>query len=227
MYFFVHDSEVPLMSRCDSCSKPCGCAVAQNGAAIVVENSNVFIGDASLFPTERVGWRDNIVEGTGSVNDPYSVSFKDALEFRPRAQEWRQIGGNYEDVGWVSEPTLYSTPTENALFIFNVDFPSVNVVGTGFMVGAYADVNTFGVSTPIELHLFYDFVVTSSGPGHIGGATTQAANPVLACVGYVSPLRSALNIVSSGLTLSIALDVRFPGVSDIDINSVRIWAVEV
>lgn len=217
------------MARC-TCSKPCNCAIAQNGAPIIVENSQILLGQAALFPTSRVGWRDNLVAGTGSSGNPYTVSFKDSLEFRPAAQEWRYTGSDYDEEGFATDPNQYSTPVPNAMFVWSAAFETeINVAGTGFLIGAYADVNTGGVATPVELHLFYDFQVVNTGPDRIAGSTTQAANPVLTCVGYVNPLRSAIPLASSGLFLSILLDVRAPALTSdsYSVPSVRVWAVEV
>lgn len=212
------------------CTKPCNCAVAQNGAPIIVESSDLGSLQVVLFPTERVGWRDNVVSGTGSAQNPYMVSFKDSLEYRPKAQEWRLTPpADSDPIDWSTNPSVYSTPVPNATFIWASGSFSeeINLTATGLLVGAWASVNTGGVATPIELQLFYDFVVDDLGPDRIAGASTTTANPILGCTGYVTPLKSATSLFSSGLTASLSLQVRNPANVALTVSDVRLWAVEV
>lgn len=215
------------MARC-GCSKTCACAVEANGAPIIPEGIDLSTGITTLFPTSRVGWRDNVVDGTGSLNDPYSVSFKDSLEYRVHAQEWRQTGVDFNTVGWtISDPTVYSTPGDKSIFIWTAAFPNdAYVVYPGLFVGCWARCSTGGVAAPIVLLLGVT-INDSSGPFNLAGNTTSTIDPVLSCVGYLNPLDSVVSVGSSGITASIVVSISNPASVALTVTDIRLWAVEV
>lgn len=215
------------MPNC-GCSKPCNCSVVSNGAPIIIESADQLT--VTLLGAGREGWQDNIVQGSGRALDPYTVSWKDSLEYRPRAQEWRQSGSFPNGTDWTSEPTLYSTPTDNALFLWAATFPSdVNLKAPGILVGAYADVNTGGVAVPIEFSILFGFILTDPGPARIAHSVTSVSNPILACTGYINPARTVVDLTSSGLVAALIVRISSPnGLGAITaINQVRIWGVQV
>lgn len=214
------------MARC-GCSKTCTCFVDQNGATIIAQETDVLAGTVSLMPSSRIGWRDNVVTGSGRQSDPYVVSFKDSLEYRPPAQELRQTGPNFYNDGWVVEPTVYSTPAPKALFFWVESFPGeIQAVGSGFIIGAWANIDTGGVAAPIEMVIVAS-IVDISGPFNIAGASTQTVNPKLACSGYVNPVDSAVSIGSTGVTTIIVLQFFDPASAIVSVSDVRLWGVEV
>ena len=225
MHFCFRYPEVTLMAAPCGCSRACSCRVSQNGAVIIGEPEFGF-SNFDVFESERIGWRDNLVEGTGSANNPYMVSFKDSLEFRPRAQEWRQTGVDFFANGWINnDPTVYSTPHPFATFLWSPAFPSdINGTATGYLVGAWASF-TVGVA-PIEM-IIVSSIADATGPFNIAAASTQTANPVLACSGYVNPMDSSISLASSGITATLVLQIFDPSNSNPVINDVRVWAVEV
>lgn len=58
------------------CSTPCGCVMADDGIKV--------IGDSYVVNTGE-GRRNTVVSGTGTVSNPYTVSFIDSEFFRPEA----------------------------------------------------------------------------------------------------------------------------------------------
>lgn len=210
------------MPNC-GCSKACSCRVVANGAPIIIESAGDGL-NLSLIDVGKVGGPDNIVTGSGRTTDPYSVSWKDSLEYRPRAQEWRQ--SPFTTQAWTSEPTLYSTPFSNAIFLWALTHEP-NLTASGVLLGAYADVNTGGVTTPIELTLFFDALIFDDGPNEVAYSVTSVSNPVLACTGFVNPARSVIDLGSSGLRGEVSVQVRSPANLITAVNQVRVWGVQV
>lgn len=213
------------MPNC-GCSKVCGCFVAQNGAVFISE-TDFDTGAITYLATARIGWRDNVVDGNGRATNPYTVSFRDSLEYRPRAQEWRQTGPNYDNDGWVLEPTVYSTPIPNATFVWAESDPAAAyLTASGVLIGAWINVNTGGVAGPIEMNIFTS-IADFTGPLNIAGASTQSSDPNLACAGYLNPVDSATSVASSGITATIVVQLFDQANVIVGINDIRLWAVEV
>lgn len=221
MYFIVYGSEDTLMPNC-GCNKACSCTVVANGAPIIIESSDQF--SVVLIDVGKTGGPDNIVEGSGRPTDPYSVSFKDSLEYRPRAQEWRQLPYTTEE--WTSDPTLYSTPVMNALFLWAPE-QEPQLVTSGVLLGAYVDINTGGVGIPLELTIFFGSLLLDNGPARIAQYTGNAPNPIMACTGFLNPARTIIDLSSSGLRAEISVHVRDPADGIVAINEVRLWGVQV
>lgn len=214
------------MPTCN-CAKVCNCFVDDNGAPIVVESFDPGIPATTLLDTPRIGSRDSVVVGSGRSTNPYSVSFKDSLEYRPRAQEWRQTGIDFYANNWVSDPTVYSTPIARATFLWAPSDPAVTfITAPGLIIGAWASVTS--AAQPIEFQIFYDVQDGGDlGPDRVSGCSTNSVNSILACTGYVNPLRSSVDVGASGLRMSVIAQIRNPEGLTLTVNDVRIWAVEV
>lgn len=214
------------MPNC-GCSGVCNCFVAQNGAIFIAE-TDFDTGAVTYLNSSRIGWRDNVVAGNGRATNPYAVSFRDSLEYRPRAQEWRQTGTNFYTTGWsAGDPNVYSTPIPSAVFLWAAGFPGeANITATGILVGAWANISTGGVSAPIEMIIAVS-IVDTTGPFNIAGAATQTSDPNLACAGYLNPVDTATSLASSGTTANLVVQFFDAAAAIVTINDIRLWAVEV
>lgn len=209
------------MPNC-GCTKACTCTFVANGAPIIIETATQL--SLSLVDIGRVGPADNVVSGTGRPTDPYSVSFKDSLEYRPRAQEWRQLPFTSQE--WTSEPTLYSTPVFNALFLWAPE-SSPQLAQSGLILGAYADVNTGGITITTEISIFFGFTTADVGPSVVSRYTSTNVNPLMACTGFLNPARTVADLASSGLRAEISVQIRDPSAGIVAINEVRLWGMQV
>lgn len=203
------------------CSKSCNCTVVSNGAPIIIQSGDPL--DMVLVDVGKIGTADNIVSGSGRPTDPYSISWKDSVEFRPRAEEWRQLP--YDDV-WPTEPTLYSTPTPHSIFLWAPE-NDAGLTASNVILGAYADINTGGVTITTELSIIYGSFFADTGPARIAHYTSTNVNPQMACTGYLNPARTIVDLSSSGLRAEIAVVVRDPSNGIVAINEIRLWGIQV
>lgn len=209
------------MPNC-GCTKACSCTVAANGAPIIIESGGAL--DLTLIDIGQVGAPDNIVQGSGRPTDPYSITWKDSLEYRPRAQEWRQLPFTSQE--WTSDPTLYSTPYAHAVFLWAVE-NNPALTASSVILGAYADINTGGVTINTELSIFFNSFFADTGPSLIAHYTSTNVNPLSACTGYLNPARTLVDLSSSGLRGEITVLVRDPSAGIVAVNEIRLWGIQV
>lgn len=203
------------------CSKACNCLVTTNGTLIQAAE----IGGTDPQPNTRVGWRDSIVEGSGSASNPYTVSFVDSLEYRPWAAEAREnaAGSNL----WDGNPIIYNSKSGDPLFVWAAVLPgTINISQTGLLVGARVVISSAGAIGAISLIVEFTSTNPDTGPTQLAGYTAgNSVSPILTTSGYLSPLRS-FPLVSSGLTGELGIGVlsTFGGWT---IGDVQLWAISV
>lgn len=95
------------------CSTPCGCVMADDGIKV--------IGDSYVVNTGE-GRRNTVVSGTGTVSNPYTVSFIDSEFFRPEAGEFsfpnQDVTNNaYDLLDFSNGPGVVAYQTPHTIFL--------------------------------------------------------------------------------------------------------------
>lgn len=218
------------MARCSSCNKACQCTVADDGFYALEVGDDI---SPELIGTTRTGRRSTVVQGQGTLSNPFTVSFIDSDFYQANAFEYRSFTSV---VGSPTVPVLDVAQVQYSVFPYQMrlDVPipvgsqfasegAINISSSNNLIaGFYVDLSTGGISLSVRAQLNYDPPASDGGIEVICGDNTVRANPALASMGFVSPLRG-IDTISAGLIGTLFLQISgYP--TDPTINEARIWA---
>ena len=208
------------MPQCLDCSSPCNCYIEEDG-----------------FRANRSqdGRNNIIVEGSGSVDDPFTFSFMHSEFFRPKAEEILAPSIVVPSTSPDQRPISFYTTSvyyngEHA--IIGIPFaliPGVmGVFGNYFMVGASAtfSANATGIR---KIAICSDDI--TGGPTRAFAANAQMGlagrDTTVSCEGFISGyLTVSSGVVDTRLSLMIVQLYQSSGVDNI-VKNVKLWVTQI
>lgn len=208
------------MPQCSECASPCNCYIDEDG----------------YWANRPQDGRNNvIVEGSGSVEDPFTFSFMHSEFFRPKAEEIVAPSIDVASGSPLQHPrTFYTSTTYNngEQVILGLPFnflPGVmGVFGNFFMLGVSAtfSANATGVR---KVHIGTDDI--SGGPTRIVGGAAQMGlagrDTTVSCEAFMSGyLTVSSPIIDTRLAVFIIQLYQDSGVS-INVKNVKLWVTQI